>query len=277
MKKALKSQSGMTLIELLIVCAIMVVVFTAILNITMHTVRIMVLSAQENIAETGAKAILSRISEDVRMAGPTTGGGGGAGAFWDASGIDRIYITKYGKNLDAFSVPNNGDLFSDVSCYEYFPSSGVRGSAGYVPGRIYAGSDNGDSLCAGAAMTQISEVSLDIENFEIQYCRPAAGVPGTYSCSSTLDQPGNMTNNSDCVWQVRISIRAQRIAKYGAGETASPAQVVMSTTVKPRNLYFASLTKNENKNCFIDCCDGAYAGADVDWCPPPKSTPGNCP
>lgn len=270
MKKALKSQSGMSLMELLIVCAIMVVVYTAVLQLTMHTVRIMVFSAQENISEMGAKAILTRISEDVRMAGPTTGGGGGAGAFWDASGVDRIYITKYGRNLDAFSVPNNGDLYSDVACYEYFPPSGVRGAAGYIPGRIRAGTDSGDSTCAGAAMTQISETSLDIKSFEIQYCRPSDGVPGTYNCSATLDQPGNMNNNSDCVWQVRVSILAQRLTKWGVGETASPAQVVQSTTIKPRNLYFASLTKNENKNDFADCCDAAYVGTDIAWCPPPR-------
>ena len=266
--KIIKTQRGFSLVELMIVVGIMVIISTAVLRITMHTAFVMVTNAQQTIAETGGRNILARMAEDIRMAGQRTGGAGGAGPFWDASGGDQIYITKYGRNLDAFSVPNNGDMLDDVACYRYQAPSGVRGDDGYIPGRILAGTDNGDSMCVN--MVQLSDVSVDVIGFEIKYCRPATGVAGSFNCTTILDQPGTMTTNSTCVWLVKLSISTRRLAKYGHGETATPAIVNYNTTVKPRNLYFAALRTDVEKNDLVDCCDALHVGADVSWCPPPK-------
>jgi prepilin-type N-terminal cleavage/methylation domain-containing protein len=271
-------RKGLSLLELMVVVVIMVVIASAVTRITMQTSRLVLMGAQESVAESSAKNVLKRIAEDVRSAGEKTGGAGGAGPFWDSSDDTNIFITKYGRNMDAFSVPNNGDIHDDIACYQYYPSNGVRGDDNYIPGRIMYGVDSGDSLCSSSDMAQLSDVSLDVRNFSIEYCRPAPGVPGTYSCSPDVEQPGTIGTNSSCVWLVKLHISAQRLAKRDTTAIAGPdtigAVVDYSTAVKPRNIYLAALNTNtikRDKDDLIDCCDsGNIGGSDITWCPPPK-------
>jgi len=261
--KTLKNQRGMvTLTELLFVMVIMTMIAVAVMDVVMGTVRTVLLNAQQNVAETGARNVVQRIAEDIRMAG----GGVSANPFLSGSDGTHVYITRNGKNMDAFSVPNNGDNQWDIACYAYYPPVGTRGNANYKPGRIEAGATSGGpGICAANDMVQLSDTALDVMDFKISYCRPAPGVPGTFTCNQTITEPGTLINNSDCVWMVRLNIKTKRVPNYSKDLTGP--EVSYSTSVRPRMIYLTSLGMDENKNTIVDCCEAVYTGSDVDWCP----------
>jgi prepilin-type N-terminal cleavage/methylation domain-containing protein len=273
MKKHLKDQRGLSLIELLIAVAIMVVVAVAVTNIMMHTIRIALLNSQETISESGAQNIVRRIAEDVRAA---TSFAGGLGASSNAGPPVTIIMRLYGHNLDSYATasPIKDDPNYDISCYSFTAPSppGGRGTAGYIPGYIKAGMDNGDptdGTCIGS-MTQLSGASTDVVDFQVRYCRPSNGVPGTYTCSSNV-VAGSMTTDSTCVWMVKIFIKTQRLAKLYYSD-AHPI-TTYSTASRPRNTYLAALSKKQDDDGdqYPDCCDADKTGAaNVTWCPPPK-------
>ena len=263
--KKIHNQSGMTLVELMFTIAIMGVVFSAVAGIMTRTARVIINQSRENMAETSGKLILMRIAEDVRMAYDTNVSGG-AGAFWDASDQHNIFITKR-ENKDQYSVPNNGDNFDDVSCYQFIPPTGVYGDPGYIPGYILAGSDSGDSLCVNSDMSIISDSNIDILDLSVDYCRPSNGLPGTYSCATNVSEPGTMATSSACVWLVKLHITTRRLPTLKYAESTPLASY--TTAVKPRNLYLSALATDSDKNDVVDCCDAVHVGTDVTWCPPP--------
>lgn len=263
------NQKGMTLIELMIACVILIVLSTAIVDVMMRTAHLVLQQSRQEMAETSGKAILARIAEDVRMA-TYTKISLSAGAFWDSSDISNIYITK-AENKDQYAVPSNGDNNNDVSCYEWLPPAGIygetEGTDAYIPGRIMAGTDSGDSLCDNQYKSILSDTTIDVLDFRIDYCRPANGVAGTYSCTNNVSEPGTMSTNSQCVWLVKLNISTRRLPTINTAEKHPIAQY--TTAVKPRNLYLMGLATDDDKNAKVDCCDAGFVGTDVTWCPPP--------
>ncbi len=253
-----------------VVMAIMVFLAATATSLTMGVIRAVMAHTSENISETGAKNIVFRIAEDIRSACDKTGGGA-AGPFWDQTDGSRIVITK-NTNLDGYAVPPSPDTLMDVACYEYFPPTGVRGEANYRQGRIMAGTDSGDSVCEANNTVQLSDTSLDITDFQISYCRPAAGLPGTYTCNQEVAEPGNLATSSECVWLVRLNIETRRIPNgKWVNSTDIGRTTVFNTAVKPRNIYIGAIRVDDNNNDIVDCCDGEFVASDVDWCPVPRA------
>lgn len=272
MKRLTKSLTGaagnqrgaFTLIEVMVVMVIAIILFSAVSEVTYHTTRLVLLNAQENVAESGARNVMMRIAEDVVSAAEPQSGGGTSGPFWSQSDDANIYITKHGVDMDK-------DARDDIACYEWKAPSGTWGTAAYKPGYVKGGVDNGDSKCLSTDMAQITDPVSDIQLLEFNYCRPTPGgvAPGTFTCTTLLDEPGSdYVSDSQCVWQVRIRIKAARIInqlKDGQG----PKDYTMTTSVKPRNIYMQAVNKDANKNDIIDCCDAYYMGAGTSWCPKP--------
>lgn len=270
--RKITNQSGMTLLELLIAMVIMLILSAAISDVMIRTTRLVLEQSHQEMSETNGKVLLTRIAEDVRMAYDTNISGG-AGAFWDASSATSIFITKR-ENKDQYAVPSNGDNLWDVACYQWQAPLGVygetTGSDIYVPGRILAGTDNGDSLCAASEMSILSDSNIDVLDFRVDYCRPANGVPGTYSCTNNVSEPGTMTTSSQCVWMVKLNVTTQRLPTLNYAEHRPDYPLAQYTTaVKPRNLYLMGLATDSDKNVVVDCCDANFVGTDVTWCPPP--------
>lgn len=258
------NQRGFSLIEVMVVMVIAIILFTAVSEVTYHATRLVLLNAQENVAESGARNVIMRMGEDIVSAAEPQTGGGSSGPFWSQSDDTQIYITKHGKDLDA-------DGRDDIACYKWTAPAGTWGSAAYKPGYVKGGVDNGDSICASTDMAQVTDPVTDVQLLEFNYCRPTPGgvAPGTFSCTSLLDEPGtDYVSDSQCVWQVRIRIKATRIfnqLKDGQG----PKDYAMTTSIKPRNIYMQAVNKDVNKNEIIDCCDATYTGAGTSWCPKP--------
>lgn len=274
MKKPLmRNEKGLTLIELIVAMAIMTLLSLMVTEVTVVTMRSMINSTDIGVANGNAKEIMNQMTNDLRQAGqamttPTRP----IFSTLSSSAETRLCITLYGVNLDGM-VPGGTDDQDDVVCYYYTPPSGSDPSAtNYVPGYIDRAQGSGGGAPPAALRARMSSPLTDIVSMSVDYCRPSGTVPGTYTCSSTVDTSNSLLTNASCVFQIRITMQVRRTARTAADASliGELAPVTLKTTVEPRNVVFAALHQDSDRDgTYIDCCDPDQATL-ATWCPPPQ-------
>ncbi len=281
--RALGSNAGLSLAELLIVMVIMMMVIFATIEITFQTVSLMISGTSQNLAQGSVEQVVNTMAEDVRGAGSKMG----LEHIRNGSNGTTITFTRIGQNLDAFS--GSDDTEYDEACYQFVgPTGGDPYQDSYRTGFIRGGVGSGanstgpNSNCS-TNYHRLNDMYSDVRNLTIQYCRPS-GTNGAYNCSSSsIDNAGNTAsppnyrNTAACVWMVKISVQySRKLPANGPAINPSYYNDVINTyqtAVSPRNIFMRSLglnIKNDSTDPTgdrVDCCQAKY-GYDAPWCPP---------
>lgn len=282
------NEKGFTLTEVLITGLITVVMTLAVAEITIATVKAMMLGGRQVYSQASAEFALNQIASDLRNAGSND-----LEHILTGSGKTSVMIRMFNRDLDEFDPSETGNT-DDIMCYRFrAPNGSNQFDPNYIPGNLVGGSMSGsDSETSCLNWFPLTDQYTDVRSFAIEYCRPAAGSSptdyGSYDCTTANINNGNLlsylqdTPNVDlsssaaCVWMVKLSVTYSRMhLKYGAtinSEVYNNYVNTYQTAVMLRNPYIMSILKDNDNDGRVDCCDPDYGMDDTAWCPDAQSS-----